>query len=62
MIGRDEPNTEDVFARVELAGVYINDGAPRSAARCLREAAAMLEALAQRQGDALEKFLNERRP
>lgn len=58
MIGRDEPNTDDVFARVELAGVYIKDGAPRSAARCLREAAVMLEALAERQDAALQRLFH----
>lgn len=58
MIGRDEPTTDDAFARVELAGVYVEDGALRSAARCLREAAAMLDTIAERQDSALR----ERRP
>ncbi len=62
MIGRDEPSTEDAFARVQMAGFYVDDGALRSAARCLREAAAMLEAIARRQDAALAAFFYEPRP
>lgn len=62
MSGRDEPSTEDAFERVQMAGIYVDDGALRSAARCLREAAAMLEAIAQRQDAALNAFLKEPRP
>lgn len=53
MSGHGEVTTEDAFGRVELAGVYVEDGALRSAARCLREAADMLEAIAERERVAL---------
>ncbi len=37
---------DDVFELVEIAGVYIDDGAPRTAADRLRKAAAILDQLA----------------
>lgn len=37
---------EQALEKVELAGIYLDDGAPRSAARLLREAADKLDKLA----------------
>lgn len=37
---------DDVYHLVELAGIYIEDGAPRTAAERLRSAAGILDALA----------------
>ena len=34
---------EDAVEQIELAYTYFDDGAPRSAARCLRKAADLLE-------------------
>jgi hypothetical protein len=45
------PLTDLAFEKVELAGVYVDDGAFRSGARCLREAADLLERAAD-QADA----------
>lgn len=34
---------DQAFDKLNLAGAYFDDGAPRSAARCLREAADLFE-------------------
>lgn len=47
---------ENAFEKVELAGVYLDDGAPREAARLLRQAADKLDELASER-DALLRQL-----
>ncbi|RIA44071.1 hypothetical protein DFR49_2308 [Hephaestia caeni] len=48
---------EEALEKVELAGVYLADGAPRSAARCLRGAANKLEQAANLRDQALAAAL-----
>lgn len=45
---------------IELAGVYLDDGAMFSAARCLREAADIAEAAGKKFNDALEKSIGKK--
>lgn len=47
---------EEVIGKVQLAGVYLEDGAFRSAARCLREAAGLLTALAAERDAAIREL------
>lgn len=42
----DRPTVDDVFDMVQLAGTYIEDGAPATGADRLRKAAAMLDQIA----------------
>ena len=46
-------NIERTFDLIELAGIYIQDGAPRTAASRLRDAAKLLD----QQADALDAIL-----
>jgi len=39
--------SDQIAAKVELAQTYFEDGAPRAAARCLREAAELLDQAAE---------------
>lgn len=44
---RARPTVDEVFDMVQLAGTYIEDGAPSTAADRLRRAAAMLDKIAE---------------
>jgi len=46
-----------IAERVDMAEVYFEDGAPASAARCLREAADMAQAIADRRNAEIEKLI-----
>lgn len=48
--------------KIALAITYLDDGAPFSAARCLREAADQIEAAGKRFNDALEKAIGKPGP
>ncbi len=48
---------EQALEKVELAGVYLEDGAPRSAARVLRGAADKLDLAAKLRDQALERAM-----
>lgn len=50
-----------IAAKVELAQTYFDDGAPASAARCLREAAEISEIFAAWKNAELEKMIAEAR-
>lgn len=52
--------TDDVFEKVQLAGVYVDDGAFHTAARVLREAADMMKSVADAKDAELDEFLKAR--
>ena len=47
------PAPDKVFEKVEMAGIYLDDGAPHAAARCLRQAADICDAIAAAKAAAL---------
>lgn len=49
-----------VRGQIDLALTYLDDGAPFSAARCLREAADIAEAAGKKFNDALEKSIGKK--
>lgn len=51
------PRKPTAREKIELAVTYLDDGAPFSAARCLREAADLIEAAGKKFNDALEKSI-----
>jgi hypothetical protein len=48
-----EKSLEDAFELVQVAGTYIEDGAPRTAADRLRQAASILDQIATERESAL---------
>mgnify|MGYP003502249450 CR=1 FL=1 len=56
---KPKPTARD---KIALALVYLDDGAPMSAARCLREAADTIEAAGKKFNAALEKAIGEGKP
>lgn len=55
-------SADAAFAKVEMAGVYVDDGAFLSAARCLREATDILEGVARSEREALDAFCAGEQP
>lgn len=56
---KPKPTARD---KIELAITYLDDGAPFSAARCLREAADIAEAAGKKFNAALEKSIGAAKP
>lgn len=50
-----------VRGQIDLALTYLDDGAPISAARCLREAADICQAAGEKANAALEKMIGTRK-